>query len=389
MSNLADAYETSIDPFRVHVPDEVLKDLRDRLARTRWVDQLPGTTWEYGADIAYLRDLCEYWATTFDWRAAEARLNSFAQFVTEIDGIHIHFLHARSDEPNAMPLILTHGWPGSVAEFLSVVGPLTDPVAYGGDATDAFHVVAPSLPGFAFSGPTTRRGVHGRVVAPAFAQLMSRLGYDRYVAQGGDIGAQISALLGELDPEHVAAVHLNLIPVAPPLGDPFAGLSGEDLERAMQTFGFLDGDTGYWKIQGTRPQTVSSALNDSPAGLAAWIVEKFRAWTDCDGDVESAFSRDELLTNISIYWVTQTVNSSARWYFENSGAGGQIASPQVAVPTGYADFPGEHYRMPLAWACQHFNLVHVSSMPRGGHFAALQVPELFVDEVREFFRGFR
>ncbi|HUG00077.1 MAG TPA: epoxide hydrolase [Ilumatobacter sp.] len=379
----------NIDPFLVDVPDEVLDDLRERLARTRWVDQLPDTTWEYGVDVAYLRDLCEYWATTFDWRAAEARLNAFPQYITEIDGLRIHFLHARSPEPGAMPLILTHGWPGSVAEFLSVIGPLTDPVAHGGDAADAFHVVAPSLPGFAFSGPTTQRGVTGRVVAGAFAELMSGLGYDRFVTQGGDIGAQISALLGELHPERVAAVHLNLIPVAPPLGDPFAGLAGEDLERAMKTFGFLDQDTGYWKIQGTRPQTVSSALNDSPAGLAGWIVDKFRAWTDCDGDVEREFSRDELLTNITIYWATQTINSSARWYFENSGVGGQSTPPQVTVPTGYADFPGEHYRMPLAWAREALNLVHVSEMPRGGHFAALQVPDLFVDEVRQFFRGFR
>jgi microsomal epoxide hydrolase len=382
--------DIGLRPFRVEVPDAVLADLRTRLERARWVDDLPDRDWEYGVDVNYLQELCAYWQTTFDWRAAEARLNRFAQYVVELDGLPLHFLHVRSPEPDALPLILTHGWPGSVAEFLDVLGPLSDPAAHGRDRADAFHVVVPSLPGFGFSGPSSDRGVTGRRVARVFAELMRRLGYERYFAQGGDIGAQVSALLGELDAQHVAAVHLNLLPIAPPAdGDPFAGLSPDEAARAQATFAFLDRDTGYWKIQGTRPHTVASALVDSPAGLAAWIVDKFRAWTDCEGDLERAFTKDQLLTNITIYWVTGTIGSSARWYYENAGVGGQSAPPRVDVPVGYADFPGEHYRMPLAWGRSLFNLVHVSSMPRGGHFAALQVPDLFVDELRTFFRSFR
>ncbi|WP_322778519.1 epoxide hydrolase [Frankia sp. Cas4] len=388
---IAEEKDHSIElrPFQVEIDDAVLDDLRGRLERTRWVDDLPGSGWDYGVAVAYLRELCEHWRTAFDWRAAEARLNAFPQHVTDINGLGIHFLHVRSPEPDALPLILTHGWPGSVAEFLDVLGPLSDPAAHGGDRADAFNVVVPSLPGFGFSGPSSCR-VTDRRVAQAFAELMGRLGYERYVAQGGDIGAQISALLGELDAGHVAAVHLNLLPVGPPADrDPFAGLSAEDAALAQRTLAFLDSDTGYWKIQGTRPHTVGSALMDSPAGLAGWIVDKFRSWTDCDGDVERAFTKDQLLTNITIYWVTQTIASSARWYYENAGVGGQSEPPRVEVPTGYADFPGEHYRMPLAWARPRINIVHVSSMPKGGHFAALQVPDLFVDELRTFFRAFR
>ncbi|WP_131744830.1 epoxide hydrolase family protein [Frankia sp. Cppng1_Ct_nod] len=380
-----------IIPFTVTVSDDVIEDLRDRLSRTRWPDQLPETGWDYGTDRGYLHQLCEYWRTKFDFRAFEKRLNTYPQFLTTIDALRVHFYHVRSPEPDAMPLILTHGWPGSCVEYLSAIGPLSDPVAHGGDAADAFHVVVPSLPGFAFSGHTTVRGVHGRAIAPAFAALMARLGYSRYLVQGGDIGAQISALLGEIDPEHVAAVHLNLLPLGPPPNpmNPFEGLSGEDLEVAQKTFGFLEHDTGYWRIQATRPQTVSYGLNDSPAGLAGWIVEKFRAWTDCGGDIESAFTKDELLTNITLYWITQTINSSARYYYENTGPGRMVDPPKVEVPTGYAMFPGEHYKMPLAWAKDNFNLVHSVNMAKGGHFAAMQVPELFVEEVRGFFRGYR
>ena len=380
---------SDLRPFRIEVAADVLDDLRRRLAATRWIDALPGGGWDYGTDVAYLRELCDYWEKTFDWRAAESRLNRFDQSIAEVQGLRVHFLHVRSPEPDALPLVMTHGWPGSIVEFLDVLGPLTDPASHGADPADAFHLIVPSLPGFGFSGPTTMRGVNGRVVAEAFAALMRELGYSRYGAQGGDIGAQISALLGEVDAAHVAAVHLNLLPIQPPMPDPFVGLSPEEARLAERTLQVLDGDTGYWKIQGTRPHTVASALNDSPAGLAAWIVDKFRAWTDCDGDVESAFSKDQLLANITLYWVTGTIASSARWYYENAGAAGQIEPPVVTVPTGYADFPGEHYRMPVAWARDRFNLVHVREMPRGGHFAAMQVPDLFVDEVRSFFREHR
>jgi pimeloyl-ACP methyl ester carboxylesterase len=387
---VAAARVTRLEPFRVAVPDAELADLRERLARTRWPDQIAGTGWDYGTDRTYLRELCTYWAESFDWRAAEARLNAYPQFVTTVADVPLHLYHVRSREPAAMPLLVTHGWPGSVAEFLDVIGPLTDPAAHGGDAADAFHLVVPSLPGFGFSGPTTERAVHGRRIAVVFAALMAELGYDRYGAQGGDIGALVAALLGELDAEHVRAVHLNLLPVGPPNpADPTAGLSGEEAAKVGATFNFLAHDAGYWKVQETRPQTVSYGLNDSPAGLAAWIVEKFRGWTDCDGDVERAFTKDQLLTNISIYWFTQTLGSSARFYYENNGPGREQPLPQTRVPTGYAEFPGEHYKMPRSWAEVAFDLVHWQEMPRGGHFAAMQVPELYVDEVREFFRPFR
>ena len=381
---------TAFVPFRVDVAEEVLDDLRDRLARTRWPDQLPGTEWSYGTDLHYLRDLCDYWRTSYDWRKVEEELNAYPQFVTTAGGLRVHFLHVRSPEPNAIPMVLTHGWPGSITEFLSVVGPLTDPVAHGGDRADAFHLVIPSLPGFGFSGPTTATGVDGRAIAGAFAELMARLGYDRYVAQGGDIGAQISALLGEIDADHVAAVHVNLLPLrAPDPTNPLAGLEGDDLERAQRSFAFLQHDTGYWQIQATRPQTLAYGLNDSPAGLAGWIVEKFRSWTDCDGDIERAFTNDELLTNITVYWVTGTINSSTRFYRESTGPGRTVTSPRCLVPTGFADFPGEHYRMPLAWAKETLNLVDITTMPRGGHFAALQVPDVFVAGIRRFVRAFR
>ncbi len=377
-------------PFRVDVPEEVLDDLRDRLARTRWPDQLLGTGWSYGTDLTYLRELCDHWRTGFDWRKVEAELNGYPQYITTVRGLRVHFLHVRSPEPSALPMVLTHGWPGSVTEFLSVIGPLTDPVAHGGDGLDAFHLVIPSLPGFGFSGPTSATGVAGRAIATAFAELMARLGYDNYVAQGGDIGAQISTLLGEIDADHVAAVHVNLLPLrAPDPTNPLAGLDGDDLERAQRSFAFLAHDTGYWQIQATRPQSLAYGLNDSPAGLAGWILEKFRSWTDCEGDIERAFTKDELLANIALYWVTGTINSSMRFYRESTGPGSTDTPPRCSVPMGYADFPGEHYRMPLAWAKERLNLVEVTTMPRGGHFAALQVPDVFVGEVRRFFRAHR
>ena len=287
-------------------------------------------------------------------------------------------------------MVVTHGWPGSVVELLDVIGPLTDPVAHGGRPEDAFHLVVPSLPGFGLSGPTRRRGVDGAVIAETFGRLMEELGYDRYVAQGGDIGALISTLIAARDPARVPAFHVNLLPVGPAdPTDPFAGLSGTDLATAQRTFGVLADDAGYWRIQETRPQTVGYGLTDSPAAQAGWIVEKFRAWTDCDGDVESAFTRDQLLANISLYWFTKTATSSARFYFENNGPGRAKPLPRTDVPCGYAEFPGEHFKMPRAYANGTLNVVSWREMARGGHFAAMQVPEIYVDEVRRFFRDYR
>jgi pimeloyl-ACP methyl ester carboxylesterase len=379
-----------MEPFTVAIPDRAIDDLKLRLARTRWNDELPGAGWDYGTPVAYLRELCDWWVHTYDWRMAEKLLNAWPQWVTRIDGLRIHFLHVRSPEADALPLVVLHGWPGSVTEFLDVIGPLTSPRAHGADPRDAFHLVIPSLPGFGFSGPTERPGVHGRVMAAALAQLMHHLGYERYVAQGGDIGALLAALLAERDTASVPAFHVNLLPIGPPdPSNPFAGLEGEDLALAQRTFGFLAADAGYWRIQETRPQTVTYGLTDSPAAQAAWIVEKFRSWTDCDGDVESTFTKDQLLANISVYWFTKTANSSARFYFENNGPGRTQPPPRTEVPCGFAEFPGEHYKMPVAYARGRLNIVSWQAMPRGGHFAAMQVPDVYVGEVRRFFRDYR
>ncbi len=379
-----------IRPFTIAVADEVLTDLRERLARTRWPDQIPGTEWQYGADLDTVRDLCEYWRTSFDWRAAEAELNRWAQFEADLDDIHLHFIHARSPHPEAIPLCITHGWPGSIAEFRNILGPLTDPVAYGGDARDAFHVVAPSMPGYGFSGPTTVTGVNIKRVAATNAALMARLGYDRYGAQGGDWGAVATAHLGQLDAEHLYGIHVNMAIPRAPQGDPMAGVQPDELEGLADMAHFRDHETGYQRIQGSKPQTLAYGLNDSPAGLAGWILEKFRTWSDCHGDVFSRFTRDELLTNITIYWVTGTINSSTRLYYETMRSGSLAAiEGRVEVPTAIAMFPREVSRAPRAWCEQVYNVAQFTKMPSGGHFAAMEEPVLLVDDIRTFFRRFR
>lgn len=330
---------SDVRPFTIAVPDEVLDDLRERLARTRWPDQIPGTTWEYGAEIDTVRDLCEYWRTTYDWRAAEAELNRWPQFETDIEldvgTVHQHFIHARSPHPDAIPLCLTHGWPGSISEFLAALGPLTDPTAHGGDARDAFHVVAPSMPGYGFSGPTTVTGVDVRRVAMANIALMERLGYERYAAQGGDWGAIATTHMGQLAAERLIGIHVNMAVPRAPEGDPMANVKPEEMGGLADLAHFRQHETGYQAIQGTKPQTLAYGLNDSPAGLAGWILEKFRTWSDCGGDVYSTFTRDQLLTNITIYWVTGTINSSTRLYYESMKSGGSLAAftGRVEVPT--------------------------------------------------------
>jgi len=379
-----------IVPFRVAVSDAVIDDLRDRLSRTRWPDQIEGSDWEYGADAGYLQKLCAYWERAFDWRRFEDRFNRFPQFATEIDGQRIHFYHVRSPEPDARPLILSHGWPGSVAEFLDVLGPLSDPAAHGGNPRDAFHVVAPSLPGFGFSGPTHERGYDSRRIASAFDRLMVGLGYEHYFAQGGDKGTRISILLGGCYPERVSAIHLNLVS-APALdpANPRASLNAAELAELDRMAEFAARETGYQQIQRTKPQSLAYGLTDSPAGMAAWIVEKFRAWSDCGGDVERSFSRDRLLDNISVYWLTGTINSSMRLYFEDHGPGRDTQLPDVKVPVGHAHFPAEIITCPRRWAEAKFNITRWTDMPRGGHFPAMEVPDLFTDEIRAFFRAYR
>jgi len=375
----------TIERFEIRVDDAVLDDLRDRLARTRIPDQIPGTRWEYGFPLDYLRELVDYWRDDYDWRAHEARLNAFEHFRTTIDGQSIHFIHARSPHPDALPLLLTHGWPGSIVEFLDVIPRLTDPEAHGGSADDAFHVIAPSLPGYGFSEPTRTTGWDVARVTRAFVELMARLGYDRYGAQGGDWGAQVTTRVGAYDPEHCVAIHVNMPITEPPKEQ--VPLSDDDQAALADFQQFRQEETGYSVEQSTKPQTVGVALNDSPAGLLAWIVEKFRTWSDCNGEPENAFTRDDLLTNVMIYWVTQTITSSARLYWERQHS---AERPEyVAVPTGVARYPKEPLRFPRPWVERSYNVTHWTEMPRGGHFAAMEQPELFVADVRAFFATVR
>ncbi|WP_204078773.1 epoxide hydrolase family protein [Planotetraspora phitsanulokensis] len=378
--------DTQINRFRIDVPQAQLDDLRDRLAATRWPDELPGVDWSYGVPVDYARRLAEYWRTGFDWRAAEARLNAFPQFTTHIDGQNVHFLHVRSPEPDALPLIITHGWPGSVAEFTKVIGPLTEPAAHGGEPADAFHVVAPSIPGFGFSGPTTETGWDLNRVAGAWAELMRRLGYHRYGAQGGDSGAVISPMLGRADSAHVVGVHVNG-GLGFPTGDPaeFEGLTEAELARLGQ---YQDQDrAGYAVIQATRPQTLAFGLHDSPAAQLAWIAEKFKEWTDPARELpEDAVDVDQLLTDISVYWFTGTAASSARLYKETQKSWGKAAE-YSPLPHGVAVFPGDPGVRRIAE--RDHKVVHWSEFDRGGHFAAMEAPELLVEDIRAFFRTVR
>lgn len=383
-----------IRPYRLDVPQVALDDLRDRLARTRWpVDVAPDDGWRRGVPVAYLRDLADHWRDGYDWRTHEARLNSFPQFTTAVDGVDLHFLHVRSSEPDAVPLLLLHGWPGSIVEFLDVVGPLTDPVAHGGQAEDAFHVVVPSLPGFGLSGPVTEPGWTEARIAGALHELMARLGYERYGAQGGDLGAGVAPLLGHLAPDQVIGIHVNAATVGfmpfPPLAeDELANLTDVERQRVDRIGRFMQRDFGYAQIQGTRPRTLAFGLHDSPVGQLAWIVEKFKEWTfPADALPEAAVDRDTLLTNVMLYWLTGTAGSTANVYFEGSQAASWGAPQPSGVPTGVAVFAEDIAIRRYAEPGHH--IVHWSDFERGGHFAALEAPDLLVEDVREFFTKLR
>jgi len=385
----ASAATLAITPFSYRAPASALDDLKRRLAQTRWPDPETVADWAQGVPLKKMKALVEYWRTGYDWRQCETRLNGFAQYRTEIDGLDIHFVHIRSQQANALPLIITHGWPGSVIEFFKIIGPLTDPTAHGGRAEDAFHVVAPSLPGFAFSGKPAERGWDAARIARAWGELMRRLGYTRYVAQGGDWGSFVTTTLAQQRPAGLAGIHLNM-PFVFPDPIPTARLSAAeqravDAFRRFQTDGF-----GYFLQQSTRPQTVGYALADSPAGQAAWIYEKFHAWTDSNGDPESVLTRDEMLDNITLYWLTDTAASSARIYFEHAGIAGRNNSGVVDLPVGCSIFPREIVPAPRSWA-EHFfpRLIHWNELDRGGHFAAFEQPALFTKELRECFRSLR
>jgi pimeloyl-ACP methyl ester carboxylesterase len=386
-----DHADAEIRPFRIDVSREDLDDLLDRLGRTRWSSEIPGVGWDRGVPLDYLKEWVEHWRTSYDWREWEARLNELPQFTTTIDGQNVHFLHVRSPESSAFPLILSHGWPGSVVEFLDVIGPLTDPRSHGGDPVDAFHLVIPSLPGFGFSGPVREPGWDSFRIAGAFAELMGRLGYERYGAQGGDFGAFISPDLGRVDGDHVAGVHVN----AATMGFiPFGGVD----EATLSTFTdaekvrferlnrFLSEGNAYFQIQGTRPQTIGYGLTDSPVGQLAWIVEKFKEWTHPSDELpERAVDRDRMLTNVMLYWLTATGASSAHLYYESMHSG-NWPTPS-AVPTGVAVF-AEDISI-RRYAEQSNNIVRWSEFDRGGHFAAMEAPDLLVGDMRGFFRGLR
>ena len=375
-----------IRPFRIDVSDAVLADLRARLRNTRWPEAELVADWSQGAPLAWIQDICRYWAEDYDWRAREHRLNRFDQYITEIDGLNIHFMHVRSPHPQAMPLLITHGWPGSVVEFHKVIAPLTDPTAHGGHATDAFHVVCPSLPGFGFSGKPKTTGWGLDRIAQAWATLMDRLGYARYGAQGGDWGSAVTSSLGAQDPTHCAGIHITLA-----MGSKLQVVGEPSPEEARALAGikhYADWDSGYSKQQATRPQTLGYGLTDSPAGQAAWILEKFWAWTDCDGHPENILGRDELLDNLMLYWVTASATSSARLYWESFG--GRRTNRQVTIPTGVAVFPREIIAPVRSWMDKDFSDIrHWTEMPKGGHFAAFEQPALFVADVRTFFGTLR
>jgi len=382
----------SMKPFRVDVPDAALDDLRQRLARARWPEPATVPDWSQGVPVDWLRALCDHWATGYDWRRLEERLNALPQFVTDLDGVDVHLIHLRSPEPGALPLILSHGWPGSIVEFLDVLGPLTDPVAHGGDAADAFHVVCPSLPGFGWSGKPTGTGWGPARIAAAWAALMAGLGYDRYGAQGGDWGSAITTSLAAQFPDRLAGIHLNYAPVRPSSMDDLT----EYERRSVEDVGYhREWGMGYSMQQATRPQTLGYGLVDSPVGQCAWIAEKYWAWTDHDGDPLRALDRDRMLDNISVYWHTRTAASSARIYWEDgfarpSNRNRLRQQEPLRVPVGVSVFPREIMRPSRRWCEQHYlDLRFYEQVDRGGHFAAWEQPDLFVDQVRRAFRLMR
>lgn len=382
-----------MQPFTIAIPDAEIEDLQRRLENVRWPDQAPGDPWTFGIEREVMQYVVDYWRNSYDWRAREARMNAYPNFITTAEGEQVHFLHVRSSHANATPMVLTHGWPGSFVEFLDVIEPLTQPELHGGTADDAFHLVIPSMPGYGFSGPTTQPNFHVNRVTDAIASVMEQLSYDRYIAQGGDWGAIVTRRFGEAYPERLYGIHVNMM-FAFPSGDdpdPMAGVTEKETERMAAAGARIADGTGYMAIQSTKPQTLSYGLNDSPTGLAAWILEKFQVWSDLDNEsFLDTFGIDRVLDNVSVYWFTQTAGSAARLYAESQRAGNGAAqgwSGKVEVPTGHALYPYELLQTPRAWAEKKYNIVHWSEQPRGGHFAAFERPQLFVDDLRQFKRA--
>ncbi|HWW56284.1 MAG TPA: epoxide hydrolase [Sphingopyxis sp.] len=381
-----------IKPFSLTVAEDVLVDLRHRLRATRWPDEVSAAAWQYGPPVSYMQDIVRYWLDRYDWRQQEARINGFHQYITEIDELAVHFIHERGVGPDPMPLVLTHGWPGSFVEMLRIIPILTDPVAHGGRAEDAFTVIVPSIPGHGFSGRPTRPGMNYSVVADMWATLMERLGYRRFGTQGGDWGAWVSAALALQYPDRICGLHLNY------LSTRFRpGISSSDRPVSDEEQGYLDrvgkwaeAEGAYIAIQSTKPLTLAYGLTDSPAGLAAWLLEKFRSWSDCVSVPQEAIALDELLTDVMVYWVTGTAHSAARFYSESRERPFHLAAGEkILPPCGVVTLPRELPMPPRSWAERAFNIVHWTSLPRGGHFAAFEQPELLADDIRTFFRPLR
>jgi pimeloyl-ACP methyl ester carboxylesterase len=380
----------AVRPFKIDIPGQTLDDLRRRLENTRWPDEVEEAGWEYGTNLDYLKEFVDYWRRVFDWREQEAALNRLPHFRADVDGVGLHFIHARGKGKFSLPLILTHGYPDSFVRFLRVIPMLTDPERYGGDAEDSLDVIIPSLPGYGFSDRPRRHGMNVTRIAALFHKLMTeQLGYRRFAAQGGDWGSGVTRQLALDFPESLVGIHLTDVPAWMYVNDPPPDLS--EAERSylveVQNWGVEEG--GYAMSQSTRPQSLAYAMNDSPAGLAAWIVEKFRAWSDCGGDLESRFRKDELLTNLTIYWATETANSAFRIYYESQRNPSSNARERVRTPTAVAIFPKDLAPAPPEFAERLCNLQRWTVMPRGGHFAAWEEPELFVEDVRAFFRALR
>ncbi len=380
-----------IKPFSIDVDQSILQDLDYRLTHTRWPDQI-GKPWRYGTDSHYLKALVKYWQHEFNWKEQETFLNQFNQFIAPVQGKNLHFIHQQSSHKDAMPLLMTHGWPGSISEFTKIIPMLTQPERFGGDSRDAFHLICPSLAGYGFSEAPACEGFDQKQAALQHIELMQQLGYSEYVVQGGDWGSAVSSWTARLAPQAVKAIHLTLIfaPYPSVKVDPFDGVTNTEKTRLATSRARMKEGTGYQAIQSTKPQTLGFGLNDSPVGLAAWITEKFQHWTDCDGRLETVISKDELLTNIMIYWVSQSITSSMRLYFESSHTKSDLfAHGRIETPTGHAIFPGELYLPPRAWANELYNIQHWTEQPKGGHFAALEQPELLAEDLRLFFRKYR
>jgi pimeloyl-ACP methyl ester carboxylesterase len=380
----------TIQSFKIGIADAALCDLKQRLAQTRWPDTIPGSGWIYGLDLDYMRQLRDYWIDGFDWRAREAEWNRLPHFRFAADGMEIHFIHARGRGPAPLPIVLTHGWPGSFLEMLKIIPLLADPQASGGDPADAFDVVVPSMPGYGFSSRPTLRGIDCFVMAEQWAKLMQALGYAKFVAQGGDFGSDVSTVLAWKHPQRLLGLHLNSIPPSyrPDLDG--SRLSDEERQAHADEARWNEEKGGYCAVQVTQPQTLAFAMNDSPMGLAAWIIDRFRDWSDCGGDVESRFTRDELLANVSLYWLTETAGSSMRLYYESRVTPLHLRQGErISVPTAVAKFGKEAPFPPRSWVERGYNLQRWTTFPGGGHFAAMEEPEKLAQDIREFARPFR